>query len=464
MPQPKPDESNANESATPRKLWRDLHLWQIQPVRDVLVVLLIVGVFWLGSVLSLVTVPLLLAILLAYLVEPIIAWVTKSERISRSTAAAGMIVASGLVVVVPVVLVLAFGITQGVESVGKVRRDIEHVYVAIQNPEDQSAAQAVPKQWRWVTEQIQRELGTPKSGHTFPDQPLSDQPSSGAAPPGAAPPGEPPSGEAAETRAPQAPLEPSAPTMTARILEWVRGNADAISSRVFQTSRDALSAAANMAVGAGKLGFGAFLTAFFFYFISTQWSSVITFGDTLLPDDQRERAHELIGRFDRVVAGFVRGRLTIALIQSVIFAILYWIIGTPAPVLFGIVIGVLSIVPYLAIIGIPATIIAMWLDPAGGMRGQWWWIVVAPIVVYNLGQAADDYFLTPAIQGKSTDLDTPTILFASLAGGILFGFYGLLIAIPLAACIKIALREVFWPRFKAWAQGHEADFLPINRS
>ncbi len=439
MPEPTPSESNSSESNSPRKPWRELHLWQIQPVRDVLVVSVIVGVFWLGLVLSLVTVPLLLAILLAYLVEPVIAWVTKSGRISRSTAAGGMIVVCGLVVVVPAVLGLAFGISQGIESVGKVRGDIEHVYVAIQNPDDQAAADNVPSQWRWVTEQIQHELAEPQAEEDAAVEPL-DAPN-------------------LETAA-----EPASPTLTARVLKWVRGNADAISARVFQTSRDALSAAANIAVGAGMLGFGAFLTAFFFYFISTQWSGVIKFADTLLPADQRERAHELIGRFDRVVAGFVRGRLTIALIQSVIFAILYWVIGTPAPVLFGLVIGVLSIVPYLAIIGIPATIIAMWLDPSGGFRGEWWWIVIAPVVVYNLGQAADDYFLTPAIQGKSTDLDTPSILFASLAGGILFGFYGLLIAIPLAACIKIALREVFWPRFKAWAEGHEADFLPIKRS
>jgi predicted PurR-regulated permease PerM len=59
-------------------------------------------------------------------------------------------------------------------------------------------------------------------------------------------------------------------------------------------------------------------------------------------------------------------------------------------------------------------------------------------------------------------MDTPTIVFASLAGGALMGVYGLLIAIPLAACLKILLREIFWPRFKAWAEGRARDFLPIE--
>jgi predicted PurR-regulated permease PerM len=70
--------------------------------------------------------------------------------------------------------------------------------------------------------------------------------------------------------------------------------------------------------------------------------------------------------------------------------------------------------------------------------------------------------LTPSIQGRSTHLATPTILFASIAGGVLAGFYGLLVAIPVAACVKILLDEVFWPRFKGWVHGQEPDFLPIE--
>jgi predicted PurR-regulated permease PerM len=82
--------------------------------------------------------------------------------------------------------------------------------------------------------------------------------------------------------------------------------------------------------------------------------------------------------------------------------------------------------------------------------------------VQVLTQFLDDYVLTPTIQGKSTNMDTPTILFASIAGGALAGIYGLLLAIPVAACIKILMREVFWPRFRAWAQGNASDPLPIQ--
>ena len=107
-------------------------------------------------------------------------------------------------------------------------------------------------------------------------------------------------------------------------------------------------------------------------------------------------------------------------------------------------------------------IVLLWLENHTGFRGATWWIIGAPIVWYNVGQLLDDYVLTPVIQGRGTDLDTPTILFASIAGGALMGFYGLLVAIPLAACLKILIREVFWPRFRAWAEGKERDFLPID--
>jgi predicted PurR-regulated permease PerM len=91
-------------------------------------------------------------------------------------------------------------------------------------------------------------------------------------------------------------------------------------------------------------------------------------------------------------------------------------------------------------------------------------MLFAPTLFYFVGQMLDDYIWTPMIQGKSTGLDTPVILFASIAGGALFGVFGLLIAIPLAACAKILIQEIFWPRFKDWAEGRSADPLPIDEA
>ena len=87
---------------------------------------------------------------------------------------------------------------------------------------------------------------------------------------------------------------------------------------------------------------------------------------------------------------------------------------------------------------------------------------LAPIVVQGISQVLDDYILSPLIQGKSTDMSMPLILFASIAGGVLGGFYGLLLAIPVAACLKILFEEMVLPRIKAWASGDAPDVLPIE--
>ena len=88
------DPQDQNEHHAERDLpkrWLDRHLWQIQPVRDLLVIAAVFGIFWLGYKLSVVTVPLLLAVTLAYVFEPLIKRMTRAEWMSRQGAAAAII-------------------------------------------------------------------------------------------------------------------------------------------------------------------------------------------------------------------------------------------------------------------------------------------------------------------------------------------------------------------------------------
>jgi predicted PurR-regulated permease PerM len=168
---------------------------------------------------------------------------------------------------------------------------------------------------------------------------------------------------------------------------------------------------------------------------------------------------------DRVIAGFVRGRLTICLCQIVLFTIAYLIIGVPAAFIVGPIVGLLTLVPYGASLGMPVAMLLMALSPTlhNDFRDSWWFIIGAPVLVQGISQVLDDYILTPKIQGKNTDMSMPMILFASIAGGVLGGVYGLLLAIPVAACAKILYLELLVPRLKAWAAGKAADPLPFSR-
>lgn len=474
--------SESPKTDSRRDSLRDLanrHIWQIQPVRDLLVLFAVFLFFWLGAKLSVVTVPLLLAMLIAYLVEPLVQRVTKVSWISRQGAAAGIIVLVVVVVIVPAIVGGAFAARQGISTVSRLTENIIVLDDVVSKGATEEELDRLPGQfWQGLATQLveiresaervrqRREQGMnplPESenrqGGDANDAP-SDQPDDTDRVE------DEPDDEASDSEL----IPPAEATLIYGLFEqvsdWVTENRGMIAQRLSSSGLDLLVWIAATIVSLFSLGFMVFLTAFFFFFICTGWGRVRAFWFSLIPERRQGRAVDLLSQMDAVIAGFVRGRLTIMLIQCVIFSVGYLIIGTPAAIILGVAVGVLSIVPYLALVGIPISIVLMLLavDPstADTFRAQWWWIVFAPVGVYMIGQAADDYILTPLIQGKSTGLDTPTVLFASLAGGILAGFYGLLVAIPVAACIKILIREIVWPKFRDWAEGNAADPLPIG--
>lgn len=509
--EPTPEPEGPNPAKQP---WYLRHLWQIQPIRDVLVFAAVFGVLYLGYVLRTVTVPLLLALLLAYLLEPVVRRLERSKHFTRNGAVSGILVAVVLFVAVPLVLGVGFAVVQAVDIATKTQDGIDRyatvtTYVRSHegevvphfDPDRTHAPRANPP--RYELQFYERVDPPPPQAEGETETPAAGERDDAAADAGAQDPigadGNPlPGGERVATaasneasaafgalpdvlqpvvyqylqRTAQTLDEQPADTTTntvAQLLDWglnfVRGNTERMTEVVVQGGRTTVVTGLSTLTSIGMLLFGLFLTGFFFYFLSTGYAHVRDFGYEVIPHQHRDRVVHLLTQMDRVVAGFVRGRITIAIIQSIIFTIAYWLIGVPAPLIFGPLVGILSIVPYVALLGIPITIAVMAIDNSGwfAFQGTWWWTLAAPVAIYFAGQAVDDYLLTPAIQGKATNMDTPTILFASLAGGILAGIYGLLLAIPVAACVKILLRELFWPRFNAWLRGEEKDFLPFKR-
>lgn len=511
--------AKAGEGTTPeekdqppaKQPWYLRHLWQIQPIRDILVFAAVFGVLYLGYVLRTVTVPLLLALLLAYLLEPVVRRLERSKHFTRNGAVSGILVAVVVFVAVPLVLGVGFAVVQAVDIATKTQDGIERYGIVTSyvrshegevvpqfDPERTPAPRANPP--RYQLEFYERIDAAPppaegesaESTATGEDGDTDSQGSEGVDS-DALPRGERVATEASNQASAafgalpdvlqpvvyqylqrtaqtldEQPADTTANTV-AQLLDWglnfVRGNTERMTEVVVQGGRTTVVTGLSTLTSIGMLLFGLFLTGFFFYFLSTGYAHVRDFGYEVIPHEHRDRVVHLLTQMDKVVAGFVRGRITIAIIQSIIFTIAYWLIGVPAPLIFGPLVGILSIVPYVALLGIPITIAALAIDNSGFLAFQqtWWWTLAAPIAVYFAGQAVDDYLLTPSIQGKATNMDVPTILFASLAGGILAGIYGLLLAIPVAACVKILLRELFWPRFNAWLRGEEKDFLPFKR-
>lgn len=428
--------------------WRGLHLWQIQPLRDAAIIVAIVGLVYVGQLLSIVTVPMLLALALAYLFEPLARIVTSRNLFGRRTFAIAVIVGALLGVVVPLSIGAALGIAQGARFVQSVANNVESLVRSVDSPEDDSARDSLPPAWRRVhdylleQERANRLRGTLKEATQGARDAIKSPP---------------PAGE-----------EAAGPSVIYKVVRWsvvkLRENSEAISKQALQSGADVFGIAFRTFGTLGVLAFQAFLTAFFFYFFCTGFGRVREFTRDLVPRASKTRTFALLSKMDRAIASFVRGRLTICAILVGYYTFAYWLIGVPAALVVGPIVGICSLLPYVASLSVPVCMLLLWLEPHTGFRAEWWWIVFAPLLVFFGAQALDDYILTPTIQGRQTDMNTPTILFASIAGGVLGGFYGLLLAIPIAACLKILLTDVFWPRFKAWTEGKARDLLPIENT
>lgn len=446
--------------------WQHLRLWQIQPIRDLLLLAAIFGILYLGYLLSIVTVPLLLALALAYLFEPLVRKVTAHRKIiSRPGMAIAIIMVAAVVVIVPAVLGIGFAVVQGTRAAAKVAGNAGNLMTSVQSKDEAKRVAAFKDLrggWRSASTYIsdlQRELEADKNQPRKPEDPQKSAPT--VDPDFVGPPFiEEPSDSILPDLRPKA--KQDLYYLIDAGLKSLQSNASAIGQQAVGTGTQAFGIAFRTLGSVGMIIFQGFLTAFFFYFFCTGWGRVLAFWESLIPDRKKGRVFDLVDKFDRVIAGFIRGRLIICFVLGIVITSAYFIIGVPVPLILGPIVALLFLVPFTHWIGAIMVIIAMALEPSGiAWQQKWWWIVFAPIGVNLIGQALDDYLLTPRIQGKNTDLNMPSILFASIAGGALAGVYGLLIAIPAVACIKIMLKDVFWPRFAAWAQGKEKDPLPI---
>ncbi len=409
--------------STPKAIdWRRTHLWQIQPVRDVLLILGVFGLLYLGDRLSVVTVPMLLALALAYLFEPVVRRMTRVSWISRQGAAAAIIAGIVLAVLIPITIGAGVAVVQGIDFTTRLAGNVAELNESLASPDDPELYQALPNEsWRSLRDYFLEQAN-----------------------------------QADEAGALRGAFD--------RAVSWASENSKALGERALSTGVGVVSAALAVVTKVGMLGFAAFLTLFFFFFFSTGYANVLAFGEQLLPDKEKPTIIRLLTQMDRVIAAFVRGRVVIAIIQSVAFTIGYFLAGVPAAFILGPITGIISIVPYAALISLPIASFLLYVEPNYiAWQDAWWWTLGGPAIVYFSLQAADDYVLTPLIQGKETDMETPAILFASIAGGALFGPFGLLLGIPVAACVKILLREIVWPRVDAWTKGEADDPLPLGR-
>ena len=160
----------------------------------------------------------------------------------------------------------------------------------------------------------------------------------------------------------------------------------------------------------------------------------------LIPPAYREAVTGFVEEFNLAMKRYFRGQAAVASIVGVLFALGFWIIGLPMGVLLGLFIGLLNMVPYLQIIGlIPAFLLA--LVHALEMGGSLWMILSLTGLVFAVVQIIQDVILVPKIMGRVTGLSPAMILLSLSIWGKLLGVFGLLIALPMTCLLLAYYRR-----------------------
>ena len=172
------------------------------------------------------------------------------------------------------------------------------------------------------------------------------------------------------------------------------------------------------------------------FYLLRDWHQLVTHVSDLVPRRWHDKVLNIAGEIDHMLAEFLRGQLSVMLLMALFYSTGLWLAGLELALPIGLLAGLLGFVPYLGIsTGILlATLAALLQFPTlGGL--------LPVLVVFGLGQVVEG-ILTPTLVGKRIGLHPVAVIFALLAGGQLFGFAGVLLAIPVGAAVAVGLRHL----------------------
>jgi predicted PurR-regulated permease PerM len=172
------------------------------------------------------------------------------------------------------------------------------------------------------------------------------------------------------------------------------------------------------------------------FYLVNDWERIVATVDGWVPAEQREAVRALSREIDDTIGYFLRGQGVICLILAAYYAVALKLVGLNHGFLIGFTAGLISIVPYFgSLTGIVTSLCVAILQ-----FGPVWKIMALLIGIFLIGQLIADYILTPRLIGRRVHLNPVWLMFALFAFGYLFGFAGVLIAVPAAAAIGVVVR------------------------
>ncbi|HVT33081.1 MAG TPA: AI-2E family transporter [Rhodanobacteraceae bacterium] len=171
------------------------------------------------------------------------------------------------------------------------------------------------------------------------------------------------------------------------------------------------------------------------FYLLRDWDILVERIHALVPRSIEPVVSRLARESDDVLGAFLRGQLSVMVALGIVYGVGLWLVGISVGPLIGMIAGLISFVPYLgAITGVVMAVIAALVQYQDVTH------VVLVLIVFAIGQSLEGYVLVPRLVGEKIGLHPVAVIFAVLAGGELFGFLGVLLALPVASVIMVLLR------------------------
>lgn len=180
-----------------------------------------------------------------------------------------------------------------------------------------------------------------------------------------------------------------------------------------------------------------FITPIVSFYALRDWDKMVAHLDALIPLAHRETVRTQCRAIDKTLSGFLRGQLNVMIILTLYYCVVLALIGIPFSLIIGVITGVLIIIPYIGtFVSLALAVASVLLDSGVGTE------LYLVLGAFLFGHLSEQQFLTPKVIGDEVGLSPLWMLFAMLSGAALFGFVGMLIAVPAAAVIGVVVRFI----------------------
>ncbi len=220
-------------------------------------------------------------------------------------------------------------------------------------------------------------------------------------------------------------------TVSQKISTHISDNADALMTSTFET---VLMSGSSVIAGFVN----AVLIVFVMFYLLMDWNHFFGFIKQMVPVRAQETVHHLAMHTDGLLSQYLNGMLIVISIMSAFYSIGLSIIGIKGAVALGIFTALMIVIPYIGItLGFSLALLSALLQ--FGPQQE----VIGVLVLYSIGQFLEGFVLTPRLVGERIGLHPVAVLFALLLFGKLFGFFGVLLALPISA-VSLVLVKYFW--------------------